>query len=88
MSNEASGVTSASSSGEAQATGETTGATSTTGAKPAATSSTMISSMEQMRTQYPDLYNKVLVSMAQNMCIQMRRGNDRLIQKMKELRRG
>jgi hypothetical protein len=71
-----------SSSVEAANTAATTGGTKTT-----ATSNTMISSVNQLRTEHPDLYNKILLGMAQNACIQINRQNNRTIEAMKKLRR-
>lgn len=87
MSHEASGASSVSSSGGAAGVAGSAGAAGVAGSgKPPPTSSTVISSMEQLKRDYPDLYNKILLSLAQNICIQVNRGNDRLVRAMKKLR--
>lgn len=78
-----SSVTGSSGASSVGASSNTLGA----GGKAQPNSSTTISSMEEMRVKHPELYQKVLLSMAQNMCIQINRKNQRVVEEMKKLRR-
>lgn len=50
------------------------------------TSSTQISSLSELRTLYPKLYNMIVQGIAQNMMIDFGNGNDRVIAAMKKIR--
>ena len=50
-------------------------------------SKTKISSLENLKETSPKIYNFMMLSIAQNICIQANRSNDRLIAELKKLRR-
>lgn len=50
-----------------------------------ATSSSTVSSLADLKQKSPKIYKFMMLSLAQNMCIQMNRDNDNLIQLMKQM---
>ncbi len=50
-----------------------------------ASASSTVSSLADLKQKSPKIYKYMMLSLAQNMCIQMNRSNDNLIQLMKQM---
>lgn len=44
--------------------------------------------MEELKTEAPDIYNMTLKGIAQNMCTEFKRRSDKVVQEMKKHRQG
>ena len=65
----------------------TAGAAATSNAPASYTNKTTIGSMAELKKKAPKVYKFMMLSMAQNICIQIKHDNDRIIQRWKEIRR-
>jgi hypothetical protein len=70
------------------ATDATTAAAAISTNTPASyTSDTIISSLADLKRKAPKVYHFMLLSMAQNICINIKHDQDRLLERWKEIRR-
>lgn len=56
------------------------------GTAPVVTSATRFNSLDQLRKADPKLYNQLMLSIGQNIIIQLRRGDERLQEEWKKMR--